>query len=112
MSTPPAPIRRAANGKDKGPCKAKTVESQLAALSQGLGLVLERLEAYRQETATQTAEIRERQTLTDQREERWLNELGNVTRAMAQASVRAVREELGPVVRIEVEKQLKEAENA
>lgn len=122
MSTP-TPARR--NGKLLGKpvcrhsphCELASLQGDLKAqvqqVSEGLGLVLEqleqqgiRLEAWRQETATQVAEVRERQTKGDQREEAWLEELGKVTRAMAQASVRAVRDELVPVVRGEVERQL------
>jgi hypothetical protein len=82
---------------------------QVQEVAETLGLVLERMDQQDVRAAVvavQVAEVRERQTKGDQREERYLEELGQVTRAMAQASVRAVREELGPVVRGEVERQL------
>jgi hypothetical protein len=122
MSTP-TPARR--NGKTLGKpacrhapnCEVALLQgdlkTQVQGVSEALGLVLEqleqqgtRLEAWRQETAAQIAEVRERQTVGDQREERYLEELGQVTRSMAQASVRAVREELTPLVQAEVERQL------
>ena len=99
MSTPPAP--RKANGPKRIPascphsedCVAPKMHKELMAsmdeLAASVGLLLEKQDLHSRqlvEVIVHLGDVAQRQTTTDQREERWLEELSAVTRSLSKLS--------------------------
>jgi hypothetical protein len=76
-------------------------------LADSVGMLLEKHDQLLERTTnlhTKLYEVSERQIVASEREEAWLLELGSLTTRVAKESIKAVHDELTPLIKDEVRK--------